>query len=52
MLVDEAPEVVQVTGRAVYARTSEDGRREVGIEFLDVSRDDRQLIEEVLAELA
>jgi hypothetical protein len=44
--------VAQITGRSVYVRPAEENRREVGVEFLDVSADDRELIERVLVEHA
>ena len=44
--------IVQVFGRTVYSRPVEDGLTEVGVEFLDVSPEDLELLEEVLAERA
>lgn len=48
LLVTIRGAVVQITGRSVYVRPVADGRREVGVEFLDVAADDRALIEEIL----
>lgn len=48
LLVTIGGAVVQITGRSVYVRAAADGRREVGVEFLDISADDRELIEQVL----
>lgn len=49
LLITVGGEVILITGRVAYSRFLDDGRREVGIEFLDISADDRQLIEEILS---
>lgn len=40
--------VVQVVGRTVYARPVEDGRTEIGVEFLDVADEDVELLRDTL----
>ena len=40
--------VVQLIGRTVYSRRVEAGRVEVGVEFVDVPAEDRELLEDLI----
>ena len=41
--------VIHLIGRTVYARSVEGDRLEVGVEFLDVAQEDRELLEELIS---
>jgi c-di-GMP-binding flagellar brake protein YcgR len=47
MLITVAHQIVRVTGRTVYSQERDDGRREIGVEFLDVAYEDVELIERI-----
>ncbi len=41
--------VVRATGRVAYARPSEGGQLEIGVEFLQIAKADREKLEQILS---
>lgn len=52
LLISASNEVVRARARVVYRLLLEDGRYEIGVEFLEMSDDDRHLIEQLCSESA
>jgi hypothetical protein len=50
ILISVRGHVVRAAGRVAYALPRGDGTHEVGVEFLDVSEDDRAVIDSLLRE--
>jgi hypothetical protein len=50
ILISVRGHVVRAVGRVAYALPRDDGAHEVGVEFLDVSKDDRAVIDSLLRE--
>jgi len=49
LLISLGHKVVRADSKVVYEKPRQDGSLEVGVEFLHISREDRQLIESLVA---